>query len=171
MRNINDSCDQLDWRRRIRFSHDRVVPALPRLASQRLLCSRRSHPRKPRPPSTTTRFPRQTTSPTAHCSGQAVLGGIATAMGWTERTSHPGHTQNRCHPHRAGFRLYWKWLSRVRSRGGRKPVSKEIRALIFRMVAESPTWGAPRIHGELLELGCADDEEAAQNTEDQSRHG
>ena len=57
--------------------------------------------------------------------------------------------------HRAGFRLYWKWLSRARSRGGRKPVSKEIRALIFQMVAENPTWGAPRIHGELLKLGYA----------------
>ena len=55
--------------------------------------------------------------------------------------------------HRAGFRLYWKWLSRARHRGGRKPVSKEIRALIFGMAAENPTWGAPRIHGELLKLG------------------
>ncbi len=54
--------------------------------------------------------------------------------------------------HQAGFRLYWKWLSRTRQRGGRKRVSKEIRALIFRMVAENPTWGAPRIHGELLKL-------------------
>jgi putative transposase len=55
--------------------------------------------------------------------------------------------------HRAGFRLYWKWLSRAKQVGGRKPVSKEIRALIFRMAAENPTWGAPRIHGELLKLG------------------
>src|SRR5450756_1841912 len=55
--------------------------------------------------------------------------------------------------HRAGFRLYWKWLSRAKSRGGRKPVSKEVRALIFQMAAENPTWGAPRIHGELLMLG------------------
>src|SRR5664280_1220825 len=55
--------------------------------------------------------------------------------------------------HRAGFRLYWKWLSRAKSRGGRKPVSKQIRALIFQMVAENPTWGAPRIHGDLLKLG------------------
>jgi len=55
--------------------------------------------------------------------------------------------------HRAGFRLYWKWLSRAQARGGRKPVNQEIRALIFRMVAENPTWGAPRIHGELLKLG------------------
>lgn len=55
--------------------------------------------------------------------------------------------------HRAGFRLYWKWLSRATHLGGRRPTSKEMRALIFRMAAENPTWGAPRIHGELLKLG------------------
>jgi putative transposase len=55
--------------------------------------------------------------------------------------------------HRAGFRLYWAWVSRVRRVGGRKCVSKEVRTLLFRMVAENPTWGAPRIHGELLKLG------------------
>lgn len=36
---------------------------------------------------------------------------------------------------------------------GRKCVNKELRELIFRMVAENPTWGAPRIHGELKMLG------------------
>src|SRR6201998_2844144 len=55
--------------------------------------------------------------------------------------------------HRAGFRLYWNWDSSFRPVGGRKCFSKELRALIFRMVAENPTWGAPRIHGELLKLG------------------
>src|SRR6202162_810898 len=55
--------------------------------------------------------------------------------------------------HRAGFRLYWTWVSRARRVGGRRRVSKEVRALIFRMAAENPTWGAPRIHGELLKLG------------------
>jgi len=55
--------------------------------------------------------------------------------------------------HRAGFRLYWNWLSKARQLGGRKPLNQEIRALIFRMAAENPTWGAPRIHGELLKLG------------------
>jgi putative transposase len=55
--------------------------------------------------------------------------------------------------HRAGFRLYWRWLSRTRRIGGRKPLTQELRDLIFRMVAENPTWGAPRIHGELLKLG------------------
>ena len=54
---------------------------------------------------------------------------------------------------RAGFRLYWKWLSRAKRVGGRKRLSQEARALIFRMATENPTWGAPRIHGELLKLG------------------
>jgi putative transposase len=55
--------------------------------------------------------------------------------------------------HRAGFKLYWKWISRHRVAVGRKCVSGKLRELIFRMVAENPTWGAPRIHGELKMLG------------------
>jgi transposase InsO family protein len=55
--------------------------------------------------------------------------------------------------HRAGFRLYWKWLSRKHPIVGRKRTSREVRQLIFRMVAENRTWGAPRIHGELRMLG------------------
>ncbi len=54
--------------------------------------------------------------------------------------------------HRAGFRLFW----RIRSRSkkiGRPIIDTEVRALIRRMVKENPTWGAPRIHGELLKLG------------------
>jgi putative transposase len=55
--------------------------------------------------------------------------------------------------HRTGFRLYWKWISRKHAVVGRKPTSQELRELIFRMVAENRTWGAPRIHGELKMLG------------------
>src|SRR5260370_7190223 len=43
-------------------------------------------------------------------------------------------------------------ISKVRKQVGRKRVSKRISDLIYRMVAENPTWGAPRIHGELLML-------------------
>jgi putative transposase len=55
--------------------------------------------------------------------------------------------------HRSGFLLYWRLLSRVRKPVGRRPVTREICNLIFRMVAENPTWRAPLIHGELVMLG------------------
>jgi putative transposase len=55
--------------------------------------------------------------------------------------------------HRSGFVLYWRLISRARRVIGRKRISKDVRDLIFRMVAENPTWGAPRIHGELMMLG------------------
>jgi hypothetical protein len=37
--------------------------------------------------------------------------------------------------------------------GGRPQINADLRALIRRMNAENPLWGAPRIHGELLKLG------------------
>src|SRR3984893_14487034 len=55
--------------------------------------------------------------------------------------------------HRTGFRMYWRLISRGRTQVGRRRTPKEVRELIFQMVAENPTWGAPRIHGELLMLG------------------
>jgi transposase InsO family protein len=54
--------------------------------------------------------------------------------------------------HRAGFRLYWRWRSRGPA-GGRAKITPEIQELIHRMARENPTWGAPKIHGELLKLG------------------
>src|SRR2546422_2820750 len=53
--------------------------------------------------------------------------------------------------HRSGFRRYWRWKSR--SLGGRPKITPDLRALIRRMSADNPLWGAPRIHGELLKLG------------------
>jgi hypothetical protein len=53
--------------------------------------------------------------------------------------------------HRASFRRYWRWKSC--SRGGRSQIETDLRALIRQMSIESPLWGAPRIHGELLKLG------------------
>jgi len=54
--------------------------------------------------------------------------------------------------HRKAFRMFWTWKVR-RSRPGRPAISAEIRALIRCMSRENPSWGAPRIHGELLKLG------------------
>jgi putative transposase len=53
---------------------------------------------------------------------------------------------------RRRFREYWTQLSR-RPTGGRPPIDAEIQALVRRMAAANPLWGAPRIHAELLKLG------------------
>jgi putative transposase len=54
--------------------------------------------------------------------------------------------------HRAGFRRFWTWKVR-RGQPGRPEIAREVRDLIRQMCRENPTWGAPRIHGELLKLG------------------
>jgi hypothetical protein len=52
--------------------------------------------------------------------------------------------------HRKGFKLFWRW----KSRPGRPPLPREIRALIARMASENPTWGQARVADELsLKLG------------------
>ena len=53
--------------------------------------------------------------------------------------------------HRAGFRSYWRFLSRRRP--GRPKIIPGLRNLIRCLAAENPTWGGPRLHGELLQLG------------------
>jgi transposase InsO family protein len=54
--------------------------------------------------------------------------------------------------HRRGFRIYWRLKSQM-GRAGRKPISPELQQIILRLTRENSTWGAPRIHGELLMLG------------------
>jgi transposase InsO family protein len=54
--------------------------------------------------------------------------------------------------HRKGFRLFWTWKVR-RGQPGRPSVPKDVRELIRLMSRANPTWGAPRVHGELLKLG------------------
>jgi putative transposase len=54
--------------------------------------------------------------------------------------------------HRRRFRWYWRWKSRAR-RVGRPGIRCELIDLITSMHHANPTWGAPRIHGELLKLG------------------
>jgi hypothetical protein len=53
---------------------------------------------------------------------------------------------------RRRFRRHWATLS-GRAPAGRPPVDAAIQALVRRMAAANPLWGAPRIHGELLKLG------------------
>jgi hypothetical protein len=65
--------------------------------------------------------------------------------------------------HRRGFRLFWAWKIR-RGQPGRPTLPREVRDLIRRMCRENPTWGAPRIHGELLKLGINVGKAASANT-------
>ena len=53
--------------------------------------------------------------------------------------------------HRAGFRALWRRKSRPGP--GRPPLPPETIALIRRMAADNPLWGAERIRGELGKLG------------------
>jgi putative transposase len=54
------------------------------------------------------------------------------------------------HHHR--FKRYWWKLSQSKQ-PGRPRTGAEIRKLIHTMATANPTWGAPRIHGELKKLG------------------
>jgi putative transposase len=52
--------------------------------------------------------------------------------------------------HRAGWRLFWRYKSRL----GRPPIPLELAQLIRRMALENPLWGEERIANELsLKLG------------------
>jgi len=54
--------------------------------------------------------------------------------------------------HRERFRRYWRNLSQPKN-AGRPRTRSEIRKLIHTMATANPTWGAPRVHGELNKLG------------------
>jgi putative transposase len=54
--------------------------------------------------------------------------------------------------HRKSFGLFWTWKIRL-GKTGRPTVAREVRDLIRRMCRENPSWGARRVHGELLKLG------------------
>ena len=55
--------------------------------------------------------------------------------------------------HRRAFA--WYWTRRSRPRGGRPQIGADVRCLVREMAVANPLWGAPRIHGELLNLGFA----------------
>jgi transposase InsO family protein len=54
--------------------------------------------------------------------------------------------------HRQAWRLWWRRKCRPKE-PGRPRVPWEVIELIKRISRENPTWGAPRIHGELMMLG------------------
>jgi len=48
--------------------------------------------------------------------------------------------------HREGFRMFWRWKSRL----GRPTIPKDLKSLIRQMARENPLWGEERIANELL---------------------
>jgi putative transposase len=56
--------------------------------------------------------------------------------------------------HRQWVRHAWAQLSK-QPHLGRPRVEGRVRALVAKMAAANPLWGAPRIHGELCKLGAA----------------
>ena len=62
--------------------------------------------------------------------------------------------------HRKGFRLFWKVKSKNH---GRSQINLEILNLVRKMATANPSWGAPRIHGELLRLGFEVSERTVSN--------
>jgi hypothetical protein len=53
--------------------------------------------------------------------------------------------------HRQGFKLYWKWKSQQKT--DTQTARKKKIDLVKKMASQNPSWGAPRIHGEMLMLG------------------
>ena len=53
--------------------------------------------------------------------------------------------------HRDAFRRHW--AKKSAHPPGRPGISKDLRDLILKMATANPTWGSPRVHGELLKLG------------------
>ena len=54
--------------------------------------------------------------------------------------------------HRKVFKIYWRCKSRSGKRG-RPALDPEVKAFVLKMMEANHTWGAPKIHGELLKLG------------------
>src|SRR4051794_27021349 len=101
-----------------------------------LVVLRRSTPKRPRLKATDRRFSIGISQLCADWRTWLVIVQPETVVGW----------------HRTLFRAFWTWKIR-HGKPGRRGVPRETRELIRRMSRENPTWGAPRIHGELLKLG------------------
>src|ERR1019366_5290766 len=95
-----------------------------RLGHLRLSLPRRTPPGEPRPSATTAGSARKATSPSTEFCRQAVLGRSAKSLVWLEKVVDPRYSGDRVTPetvvrwHRAGFRLYWSWISRARKAVG-----------------------------------------------------
>jgi len=119
----------------------------------RILHARRSLLLENRTTSTTRRPEASASAAKIRPARQALLGAVRRFWSGWPQSLIVATPETVVRWHGWGFHLYWKLVSKVRRPIGRRQTSKEIQELIFRMAVENSTWGAPRIHGELLMLG------------------
>jgi hypothetical protein len=131
---------------------DSIFHQLPHLPQRILPFPLQPQPRDPCPPSAAGRTQAKKSSPSAANPRSNILDSAPPALACREQ--RPGHcqTRNRCRLASGWLSVVWRLRSRPKSLG-RPKIDAEVRALIRRMVNENPSWGAPRIHGELLKLG------------------
>ena len=94
------------------------------------------------------------TFPSSPCRHrQAFLGHIAAVLVRVETGIDSRPAGDRCAMAPRRLQTVLDMALAASSSRGQEVRRKELCELIFRMVAENPTWGAPRIHGELKMLG------------------
>ncbi len=93
---------------------------------------------------------RQINRPVLNDDDRTLLGAIAAALPRPRRTDWIVTPDTLLRWHRRHVARHWTHATRG---PGRPSTSIEIRRLILRLVAENPTWGYRRIHGELNGLG------------------
>src|SRR5215468_5597919 len=80
-------------------------------------------------------------APKAGFVRQALLAARPSMLVRLETGSPSRHARNRLSDGTAlDFRWYWRMISKVRKPVGRRQTPKEIRDLIFQMMAENPNW-------------------------------
>ena len=77
---------------------------------------------------------------------------LLAALGSGLRSHAALHTENAALRHQLAV-LQRQARGRPRLRPGRARIPRAVQSLIRQMCHANPTWGAPRIHGELLKLG------------------
>jgi putative transposase len=81
-----------------------------------------------------------------------LLGRAGQGLDRVAAVSRDRYSRHRSAVAAAALPEHWTQLS-GRSTSGRPPVNAEITALVRKMAAANPLWGAPRIHDELRKLG------------------
>jgi hypothetical protein len=93
---------------------------------------------------------RQATRPSLRPADRAFLSALARLLPHQRRHGLLVTPKTLLRWHRELVRREW---TQPRGKAGRPKLDPQIRLLVFRLARENPSWGYPRISGELLKLG------------------